>query len=302
VELKQLQYFVRVAEAGGFSQAGAQINLTQSTLSRQIGLLERELSHRLLVRTGRGVAITEAGATLLRNARAMLALAAQTRDELAELQSNPAGRITIGLPPRVAHALAAPLVEQFRAAFPQAVITVSEGLSYHLRELLVAGRLDLALLFDPPPSPQLTLETLSTEALLLVAPRRHAKQLPGRVSLRALADYPLVLPSSPNATRLLIDSVVKPRQIALNVIAEVDSIRGMVSLIARGVACSILPQSSVSTDIPRHGFQLASIGPPAIRSRLALASAKAGATTRLVRGTADLLRGLNYSELAGDPI
>jgi LysR family nitrogen assimilation transcriptional regulator len=232
----------------------------------------------------------------------MLELAERTKDELSELQSSPKGRVAIGLPPRVAHALAAPLVEQFRAQFPQAVITVSEGLSYHLRELLVAARLDLALLFDPPPSPQLSYETLSTEDLLLLAPTNYAKRLPARVSLRGLADYPLVLPSSPNASRLLIDSVVKPRQIALNVIAEVDSIRGMVSLVARGVACSILPESSVKLDVPLHGLQAAKIGPPAIRSRLVLAAASAGATTRLVRGAADLLRGLNYSQLAGEAV
>jgi hypothetical protein len=76
----------------------------------------------------------------------------------------------------------------------------------------------------------------------------------------------------------------------------------MVSLVARGVACSILPESSVKLDVPLHGLQAAKIGPPAIRSRLVLAAASAGATTRLVRGAADLLRGLNYSQLAGEAV
>jgi LysR family nitrogen assimilation transcriptional regulator len=297
MDLKQLRYFVQVVEAGGFSQASARINLTQSSLSRQVGLLERELGQRLLVRTGRGVDLTSAGATVLHNAREMLAIAERTREELGDLHSSPTGHVMVGLPPRVAHVLSATLVEKFRKKFPKAVITVSESLSYHLRELLMTSRIDLALMFDPPASAQLTCEVLATDSLVLLAPPGH-RPLPPRVSLRALAGYPLVMASSPNATRLLLDSVVKPRRIALNIVSELNSTRGLISLVASGVACSILPETAVAADIARHGLQTARIGPPAIRSRLVLAGTSASTPTRLVRGTADLLRSLKYSDLS----
>ena len=129
---------------------------------------------------------------------------------MRELHASPGGRVTVGLPPRVALGLGAPLVQRFRARFPRAAITVSEGLSLQLREWLIAGRLDLALLFDPPASPQLAYRTLMREPLLLVAPAEGV-ELPSRVGLAALAAYPLVLPRAPNAIRSLVDAVLRPR-------------------------------------------------------------------------------------------
>ncbi|MGC1817081.1 MAG: LysR substrate-binding domain-containing protein [Casimicrobiaceae bacterium] len=77
----------------------------------------------------------------------------RARDELRGWNASPRGRVSVGLPPRVAHVMAAPLVHRFRQRFPDAVIAVAESLSTHLREWLIAGRLDLALLFDPPRPP-----------------------------------------------------------------------------------------------------------------------------------------------------
>ena len=156
MDLTHLAHFVRVVEAGGFTHAAAQLHLTQSTLSRQIGLLEAELGQRLLTRTGRGVVATEAGLAFLVHSRTLLELAERAREDLRDLNASPRGRVVIGLPPRVAHVFAAPLVQRFRERFPDAVITVAEALSLHLREWLISGRIDLALLFDPhrrPSSP-----------------------------------------------------------------------------------------------------------------------------------------------------
>ena len=102
MDLKQLEYFVTVAESGGFSAAGSILQLAQSSLSRQISLLETELGHRLLTRTGRGARTTEAGDVLLSHARVMLDTARRAKDELQDLQSSPSGRLVIGVPPRVA--------------------------------------------------------------------------------------------------------------------------------------------------------------------------------------------------------
>ena len=124
----------------------------------------------------------------------VLETARRGRDAMHDLGQEPGGRVTVGMPPRVAMGLSVPLVRSFRARFPRAVITVLEGLSLSLRESLVAGRLDLALLFDPQPSPQLAYETLMREQLLLVAP--PGSRLPARVPLAALSSYPLVLPNA----------------------------------------------------------------------------------------------------------
>ncbi|MET3381734.1 LysR substrate-binding domain-containing protein [Variovorax paradoxus] len=291
MELRQLLYFVTVVDAGSFSRGAVALNLAQPSLSRQIALLEADLGQRLLVRTGRGVTTTAAGAALLVHARAMLDISRRARDELQELDESPGGRIVVGMPPRVALGLSTPLIQQFRERFPRAVITILEGLSVSLRESLIAGRLDLALLFDPAASPQLSFQPLMREKLLLVAPPKS--KLPARVGLAALANYPMVLPSAPNAIRHLLDSVLGPRRIELQVLAEVGAVHTVLALVATGVGCTILPESALGAPggeaLPR-----APIGPPSIWNALVLATPTARPATRLVRGTAEVLQELDF--------
>ena len=296
MDLRQLGYFVRVVDAGSFSGAGAVLMLAQPTLSRQVALLEGELGQRLLTRTGRGVEPTEAGIVLLGHAKAIIELAERAREELRDMDRTPRGRVVVGLPPRVAQVATTRLVQRFRARFPSAVVTFAEGLSVHLREWLVAGRIDLALLFDPPASPQLSYETLAHESLILAAPRRGVK-LPARVRLASLADYPLVLPSSPNAIRSLLDRSLNRHDIRLRIVAEVNTVQASLSLVSDGVGCTVLPESAVASPRVASGLQIARIGPPAIRNTLVLAIPLARPATRLTRETARLLRHLDFHAL-----
>jgi len=296
MELRQLQYFVTVVDAGSFSRGAVMLDLAQPSLSRQIALLEADLGQRLLVRTGRGVTTTDAGEALLVHARAMLEIARRARDELGEMDESPGGRIVVGMPPRVALGLSTALVQRFRQRFPRAVITVLEGLSVALRESLIAGRLDLALLFDPAPSPQLSFQPLMREKLLLVAPPKS--KLPARVGLPALANYPMVLPSAPNAIRHLLDSVLGPRRIELQVLAEVGAVGTALGLVATGVGCTILPESALGT-MGDGVLPHAPIGPPGIWNVLVLATPTVRPATRLVRGTAQLLQELDFRRRQG---
>jgi LysR family nitrogen assimilation transcriptional regulator len=300
MDFKKLQYFVCVADSHSFSRAGATLKLAQPTLSRQIALFEEDLGHRLLVRTGRGVTLTEAGAALLAHARRMLDSAQRARDELHELNRSPPGRVSIGLPPRVALGLSARLVQRFRERFPRAVIAISEGQSPQLREALIGGQLDLAVLFDPPASPQLSYQPLLQEALVLVAPAKGLK-LPSRVSLSALARYQMVLPGAPNAIRSLIDALLQPRQIELKVVAEVGAVQTVLSLVAQGIGCTILPEGALTLGSPGLALQCSRIGPPAVHINMVLATPRAGPNTRLVRETEDLLKSMDYRALGPKP-
>jgi len=292
MQLRQLEYFVGVVDAGSFSRAAVALNLAQPSLSRQVALLEAELGQRLLVRTGRGAVATEAGAALLVHARAMLASARLAHNELREMSASPAGRVVVGLPPRVALTLSLPLIQRFRERFPRAVITVLEGLSVALRESLIAGRLDLALLFDPPASVQLRYQPLMRERLLLVAPA--GSRLPARVALPALAGYPMVLPSAPNAIRSRVDAALRPRHIELQVLAEVGAVQTVLALVAKGIGCTILPESALAASPGGESLPHAPIGPPTIWNALVLAVPLARPATRLTREAARLLRELDF--------
>ena len=266
----------------------AALHMSQPALSQQVALLERETGQRLFIRTGRGVEATEAGLALLVHARGIFELADQARVDMRERQLTPSGRITIGLPPRVAHAMTADLVQRFRAEFPDAAISVAEGLSMRLREWLIAGRLDIAVLFDPPASPLLQMETLVREPLVVMA----STPLPARMRLAEVAGLQLVLPSRPNALRQLLEKETQPKGLALKVVAEVESIQTVLSLVARGVAATVLPASSLREWT--HGAPpfIAAIHAPVIRNRLILAVPKARPATRLSRWVLQLTREL----------
>lgn len=288
MDLARLSYFAAVAEARSFSRAAAALHLSQPSLSRQVRLLEEELGQRLLERTGRGALPTESGQALLAHARAIFELARRADADLRERGLQPRGRLTVGLPPRVAHAITADLVERFLAQFPEATITVVEDLSIRLRETMIAGRLDLALAFEPPRSPQLQLEVLLREPLVLVS--RQA--LPPRVRLAEVARRRLVMPSGPHALRRLLEEQAQPRGLALAVVAEVDSVRTVLSLVARGVADSVLPASAAAALPHGDAVHVATIQSPVIRSALSLMVPTARPATRLSRHGAELLRQL----------
>ncbi|MDP2679051.1 MAG: LysR substrate-binding domain-containing protein [Rhodoferax sp.] len=288
MDLTRLQYFVAVAEAGSFSRAAAALHMSQPALSRQVLLLEEEVGQRLLERTGRGALPTESGLALLAHARGIFDLAERARMDMHERQLNPRGRLTVGLPPRVAHVLTADLVERFHAQFPEAAITVVEGLSIRLREWLVAGRVDVAIVFDPPPSPQLQQETLVREPLVLIS----VQALPQRMRLADVAQRALVMPSEPNALRQLLEQHTRPRGLTLKLVAEVDSVQTVLSLVARGVADTVLPLSATKAWAYPQPLHVAAIHAPAIRNQLVLAVPTARPATRLSRFASQLLREL----------
>ncbi|CAN5383177.1 LysR substrate-binding domain-containing protein [soil metagenome] len=288
MDLTRLRYFVAVVESGSFSRAAAALHLSQPALSRQVLLLEEEVGQRLLVRNGRGASANEAGLALLAHARGIFELADVARADMRERQSSPRGQVTVGLPPRVAQVLTADLVQRFREQYPDATVTIVESLSIRLREWLVAGTLDMAILFDPPPSPQLGEETLGREPLLLFGPQ----PLPRRVKLAELSALPLVMPSGPNALRQLLEAHTRPRGLALNIVAEVDSVLTVLSLVARGVAHTVLPASARRMWTYPQTLHEAAIVAPAMRNRVVLAIPKARPATRPQRLAAELLRSL----------
>jgi LysR family nitrogen assimilation transcriptional regulator len=137
MDLKQLEYFVRVAEMGSFTRAALALNVAQPALSRQVRLLEVELRQNLLVRNGRGATPTEAGQVLLEHGRGILHQVERAREELGRVRTGLTGQVALGMPPSVARVLTVPLTRAFRLAMPEAKLSISEGLSTAMQEGLL---------------------------------------------------------------------------------------------------------------------------------------------------------------------
>ncbi|NDE26021.1 MAG: LysR family transcriptional regulator, partial [Betaproteobacteria bacterium] len=249
MDLKQLEYFVRVAELGSFTRAALTLNLAQPALSRQIRLLEVELRQNLLKRNGRGASPTEAGQLLLEHGRGILHQVERAREELARARSGLTGRVALGLPPSVARVLTVPLTRAFRDKMPDAHLSISEGLSAGMQESLLSGRLDIALLYNATSTTGLDLLPLVQEELWLVQARPPGLQEdppPPAIPLKDVSRLPLVIPSRPNAIRMHVEAQMADIGCRPQIALEIDGVTAILELVADGAGNAILSRNAVT--------------------------------------------------------
>jgi LysR family transcriptional regulator, nitrogen assimilation regulatory protein len=142
------------------------------------------------------------------------------------------------------------------------------------------------------PTPLLRYEKILRERLVLVTPSGY--RLPALISLSGLKDFCFVLPASPNPIRNLVDAVLLPRKIQLNVVAEVGAVQTAMALVERGVACSILPESALKLNKRNFSVNHTPIGPPVMWNQLVLALPVARPLNRLTLETIKLLKSLDF--------
>lgn len=272
MDLKQLEYFVRVAELGSFTKAAVALDVAQPALSRQVRQLEVELRQNLLTRNGRGAVPTEAGKLLLEHGRGILHQVERAREELGRVRGQLAGRVAVGLPPSVAKVLALPLIREFRQRMPQATISITESLSVGMQESLGSGRLDIALLYNAAPSGDIELTPLLEEPLFLV--QRAAGKAPAArrraIPLREVARIPLVIPSRPNAIRMLVEAELANLGCRPQVALEVDGVWAILDMVADGAGAAVLSRHAVAAWSRPQALAMRPIGGPALRSKLAI--------------------------------
>jgi LysR family transcriptional regulator, nitrogen assimilation regulatory protein len=293
MDLKQLAYFVRVAELGSFTRAAIELDVAQPALSRQVRLLEVELRQNLLVRNGRGAVPTEAGKLLLDHGRGILHQVERAREDLDRLRGGLAGRVAVGLPSSIARVLTVPLTRAFREQLPQARLSISEGLSSALQEGLVSGRLDIALLYNAQPSRELDLAPLLEEDLVLVRarpPGLHEDPPPGPIPLAEVARLPLVIPTRPNAIRMHVEAAMADIGERPNVVLEIDGVSAILDLVLDGAGCAILSRNAVLNSPRPSAYTTRQIGTPPLRIRLSLATSLQRPATPVQKATLELIR------------
>ncbi len=301
MDLKQLEYFVRVAELGSFTRAAQVLGVAQPALSRQVRLLEVELRQNLLVRNGRGATPTQAGQVLLEHGRGILHQVERAREELGRVRSGLSGRVALGLPPSVARVLTVPLTRAFRQRMPEAQLSISEGLSTAMQENLLNGRLDIAVLYKPNPVPGIELRALVEEDLLLVQPRPSGLQEdppPPPVTLREVAALPLVIPSRPNALRMHVESEMAAIGCRPQIALEIDGVSAILDLVADGAGVAILPRNAVMRSVRPSAYATRPVTEPPLRIGLATAVSAMRPGTLTQQSTLELLHQLARPWLA----
>ena len=301
MDLKQLEYFVRVADVGSFSRAAIALDVAQPALSKQVRLLEVELRRTLFVRNGRGVSPTDAGKLLLEHGRGILHQVQRAREELGRVDGALAGRVALGFPPSIARVLAAPLIREFRSHMPEAALSFSEGSSYGLQADLIQGRLDVVLLYNPPPSTEIDLVHLLEEEMFLVQCKgsKGSKGTGGApITLKEVAQLPLVIPTRPHTLRLLLETEMANQGCRPLVALEVDSVAAILDIVADGTGNTVLSRRSTLA-LAATSFDLRPIVDPTLRSRLSLAVSALRPATLTQKAVQELIPSVVQSFLVG---
>jgi DNA-binding transcriptional LysR family regulator len=194
MELRQLRYFVAVAEELHFRRAAARLHISQPPLSQQIAALEAELGVTLLARTRRRVTLTPAGDAFLREARALLASAEAAAGTARAIGSGQEGVLRVSFVGSALLSIVPGIVQRFRAARPRVRIQLRERSTAEQLDALAGGAADIGLLRPPvAPDPALAAETVLREETVVAMPAGHPLAALRRVPLRRLAAEPLVL-------------------------------------------------------------------------------------------------------------
>jgi LysR family transcriptional regulator, nitrogen assimilation regulatory protein len=290
MDIRQLNYLVHIADNGSFTKAAALLGVAQPALSRQVRSLEIELGQTLLYRNGRGVSPTEAGKRLLAHARGILNQLDRAREELQEMKGAPHGRVVVGAPPTVAKMLAVPLVKEFRSRFPRASLGIVEGLSVYVHEWLLIGRIDIALLYNPVPSPAIDILPFIEEDLYLIRPMSDSSNARAKtIRLRDLAKYPLIIPSRPHAIRMQVETTLANLGLKPAIALEIDGVAAILDLVAQGHGYAALPFNSISQagGSPRLHAQAIV---PSVKNKLSLAVSAQRPSTPLATQTLTMIR------------
>jgi DNA-binding transcriptional LysR family regulator len=193
LDLRRLRYFVAVAESRSFSRAAERLLVAQSAVSRQVGLLERELGVRLLERSTHEVQLTAAGTFLLERGTDLLRDADAVWEQARDFAAGARGRLTIGYSTSTGYETAPSLIRAARAALPDVTIDAALLPSVELGDAVASRVVELALVRCPPERPELCSTVVRRERLGVILRAGHPWAARPAVDLGELAGQPLLL-------------------------------------------------------------------------------------------------------------
>jgi DNA-binding transcriptional LysR family regulator len=252
MELRQLEYFVAVAEEANFTRAAQRVHISQSGVSAQIQQLERDLGATLIDRSGRTATLTTAGVAALEHARAALASANAVRQAVDEVSGLIRGRLVVGMVTACTITGLFDALAAFRRAHPGIEIIVSEDNSERLIESVRTGAADIALIGTAgSPPPGLEALPIVSERLIAAVPASHPLAARRRVTLDDISAYPIVSMPQGTGIRTVFDQACAAKDVRPNIALQASAAAAIIDLAIRGLGIAILSESMVAADDER---------------------------------------------------
>jgi DNA-binding transcriptional LysR family regulator len=273
MELSAIESFCAVSRTGSLSKAAADLNVEQSTLTRQIDRLEKSVGVKLFHRSGRGMVLNEKGEIFYKYAEEVMAATTRARRAAAELAVDGPARIIIAAQPNIAQLSFSAIGHALKVEFPKSKLRFADGLGHQIMTWLQDGDIDAAILYLPERSTLIDYEVLLEEPLYLVSPystnRRHS------ISVGDLLDLPLVLPSTAYGLRALVNRLEKKTGKGIKMAIECDGSAFLTKrLVQSHHGHSIMPLAAVIDEIQQKTLSSTLIDDPDTIRKVVLATAK----------------------------
>ncbi len=245
VDFKKLRSFVKIVDAGSVSRAAGILRIAQPALSQQIAGLEEHFKHKLLIRSNHGVVPTEAGLILYRHAQLLLKQIEQAKSDIDKAATSVSGRVSIGLATySTSNTLSLPILKAMKARHPDVVVHINDSFGFVLSELIMTGKMDMAVIYGSGPIKGVLLEPLFREELFLVTrPADEIASDDGAIPLSKLDGVPLLLPSRNHFLRRLIDEHLARARVTPMIVSELESVPALGAAVMDGLGATILPAS-----------------------------------------------------------
>jgi len=300
MELRQLRYFVAIAECGSFSKAAERVFVAQSALSHQTAQLEFEIGTRLFHRSRRGIELTEAGQRFLPHAVSILRQSEEAIASARQATDEPSGKVIFGLPHSASNALALALLRGVRQHLPAIQLELTEELTGNLSRQLITGQINLAILFDDGHLSYFEYTPLLRERMYLIEPAQDTVGQAESITLQQVLSLPLILPASPHGVRPIIERAASQAGLAPpRVFADISSISILRTSLLAGLGRTVLPLMPLKHEIESGLLKATAVVDPPLERVLAICWSKNIPTSSASQAVARLTRKL-VSELCAD--
>lgn len=248
MDLKQLRYFHEIARLGSFTRAADSLYVAQPAVSVAIRKLEAELDLTLFHRHDRKVTLTDEGARLLPHAQRILQAVDDAELEMQELKGLSQGEVRVGIPGMLGSYYFPPILMAFRHRYPHLSLTVLEGGTWQLQQMLEQGELDLAVIVRDFVPPELEAKTLLREEMRVIVARDHALASQAFVSLNDFFNEELVMFRAGYFHRKIIDRLAQEAGVTPIIGFETNLLPLIKSIIKQGFGISTLLTMVVKED------------------------------------------------------
>ena len=248
MDLGQLDAFLQVAEHRSFSRAAEALRLTQPSVTARIQALERDLDETLFERNGRGVSLTDGGASFLPHAQRVLKALQDGRDALQSLRRLELGTLKLGAAPTISTYVLPELLKAFRSRYPGIDVSVHTEYSHQIVKMVLADQVQVGL-ERTISHPEVVTVPLYQDEVVLVASQEHALAKKGRASIEDVSNERLIMFNRGSSYYSLVDDALRKAGALVSPAMELDNMEATKKMVEEGLGIAMLPKAAVEREL-----------------------------------------------------